>query len=318
MPRNTIFPRSLRYLLAVAKHSSFTRAAESLFVSQPALSQQIKQLEAQVGIQLLERSGRNVHLTDAGEIYVHHVERALSEINAAAQALDDLSDLTRGSLSLGLTPITDYLTVSLIRDFITKYPRISLNTTEMTQQQIEEAVLQDQVNLGVIFSDSFSLSTRSADLETYTLLTDSLVLAVASSVNLITDPNGCLDLKEVDLVRHPLALLNSQFEMRKQIDAYFSDHEITPTVTLESNSLGVIIEVVRSGELHTILPASIVASLAGLTSLTVSPPLPQHTATIIIRRSAYQSQACSAFLKLALLWNQTPRGVLSAANKAPG
>ena len=304
MSRNTIFPRSLRYLLAVAKHSSFTRAAESLFVSQPALSQQIKQLEAQVGVQLLERSGRNVHLTDAGEIYVHHVQRALAEINSAAQALDDLSDLTRGSLNLGLTPITDYLTVSLIRDFITKYPRISLNTIEMTQQQIEEAVLQDQVNLGVIFSDSFSLSTRSADLETYTLLTDSLVLATASSAHLITDSNGCLNLGELDLVKHPLALLNSQFEMRKQIDAYFSDHEITPNVTLESNSLGVIIEVVRSGELHTILPASIVASLRGLTPLAVSPPLPKHTATIIIRKSAYQSQACSAFLKLALLWSR--------------
>ena len=304
MSRNTIFPRSLRYLLAVAKHSSFTRAAESMFVSQPALSQQIKQLEAQIGVQLLERSGRNVHLTDAGEIYVHDVERALAEINSAAQALDDLSDLTRGSLNLGLTPITDYLTVSLIRDFITKYPRISLNTIEMTQQQIEEAVLQDQVNLGVIFSDSFSLSTRSADLETYTLLTDSLVLATASSAHLITDPNGCLNLGETDLVRHPLALLNSQFEMRKQIDVYFSDHEITPNVTLESNSLGVIIEVVRSGELHTILPASIVASLRGLTPLAVSPPLPKHTATIIIRKSAYQSQASSAFLKLALLWSR--------------
>jgi LysR family cyn operon transcriptional activator len=318
MPRNTIFPRSLRYLLAVAKHSSFTRAAESLFVSQPALSQQIKQLEAQIGIQLLERSGRNVHLTDAGEIYVHHVKRALAEINAAAQALDDLSDLTRGSLSLGLTPITDYLTAPLIRDFITKYPRISLNTIEMTQQQIEEAVLQDQVNLGVIFSDSFSLSTRSADLEIYTLLTDSLVLAAASSAHLTTNANECLYLEEVGLVRHPLALLNSQFEMRKQIDAYFSYHEITPNVTLESNSLGVIIEVVRSGELHTILPASIVKSLGGLTPLTVSPPLPQHTVTIIIRKSAYQSQACSAFLKLALLWSQVPRGVLSAENKAHG
>jgi LysR family cyn operon transcriptional activator len=289
-----------------------------LFVSQPALSQQIKQLEAQIGIQLLERSGRNVHLTDAGEIYVHHVKRALAEINAAAQALDDLSDLTRGSLNLGLTPITDYLTAPLIRDFITKYPRISLNTIEMTQQQIEEAVLQDQVNLGVIFSDSFSLSTRSADLEIYTLLTDSLVLAAASSTHLTTNANECLYLEEVGLVKHPLALLNSQFEMRKQIDAYFSYHEITPNVTLESNSLGVIIEVVRSGELHTILPASIVKSLGGLTPLTVSPPLPQHTVTIIIRKSAYQSQACSAFLKLALLWSQVPRGVLSAENKAHG
>lgn len=302
MQRNAIFPRSLRYLLAVAEHSSFTRAAESLFVSQPALSQQIKQLEEQIGTQLLERSGRNVHLTDAGDIYVRHVEKALAEINAAAQALDDLSDFTRGSLTLGLTPITDYLTVNLIRGFMDKYPKISLNSVEMSQQQIEEAVLQDQVNLGVIFSDSFTLSTRSTDLEAHTLISDSLVIAAS----VIQNDFGKIEIKlgDAKIRSKPFALLNPKFEMRKQIDAYFETNGITPEVHLESNSLGFIIEMVRKGELQTILPASLVASLDGLVPIHVIPPLPQHTATIIIRKSAYRSQACNAFLRLALGWGR--------------
>lgn len=70
MDRNIMCPRSLRYLLAVAEYHSFTRAAEALYVSQPTLSQQIKQLEESLDVQLLDRSGRSVSLTDAGKVYL--------------------------------------------------------------------------------------------------------------------------------------------------------------------------------------------------------------------------------------------------------
>lgn len=69
--------RHLRYLIAVAEHGNFTRAAEELHISQPTLSQQIKQLERVVGVQLLDRGGRGVRPTDAGEAYVHYARRAL-------------------------------------------------------------------------------------------------------------------------------------------------------------------------------------------------------------------------------------------------
>ncbi|MEW8564097.1 MAG: LysR family transcriptional regulator, partial [Candidatus Thiodiazotropha sp.] len=87
MDRNILCPRSLRYLLAVAEHHSFTRAAETLYVSQPTLSQQIKQLEESLETQLLDRSGRNVHLTDAGEVYISYARRALGELDAGKRAI---------------------------------------------------------------------------------------------------------------------------------------------------------------------------------------------------------------------------------------
>ena len=301
MNRTAIFPRSLKYLLAVAECSSFTRAAESLFVSQPALSQQIKQLEGQVGVQLLERSGRHVHLTDAGELYVRHVERALAEINAASVALDDLSQLSRGHVSLALTPITDYLTADLIQEFISQHPNISLDIKEMAQHDVEEAVLQDQVSSGVMFSNETSLSTGRDELEAMKLNTDALVLA--SSKNSIPKKNDVHGDSSLELLRQPLALLNNRFEMRRQIDAYFTSHDLSPKVTLEANSLGFLIEMVKYGRLRTILPESIVASMEDLMSIPVDPTLPTHTATIIIRKAAYRSRATDAFLRLALLWD---------------
>lgn len=76
MNKRVIFPRSLQYLLAIAEYGSYTRAAEALHVSQPTLSQQIKRLEDSLDSLLVDRSGRAVKLTDAGEIYLHHARRA--------------------------------------------------------------------------------------------------------------------------------------------------------------------------------------------------------------------------------------------------
>ncbi|HAG59332.1 MAG TPA: transcriptional regulator CynR, partial [Arthrobacter bacterium] len=86
--------RHIRYLTAVAEHQNFTRAAEALHVSQPTLSQQIKQLENSLHVQLLDRSGRTVRLTDAGETYLRYARRALRELDAGTRAIHDVQDLT--------------------------------------------------------------------------------------------------------------------------------------------------------------------------------------------------------------------------------
>src|SRR6266403_2163640 len=95
---------SVRYLKAVADHGSFTRAAAALHVSQPALSQQIRQLEGRMGAQLLDRSGRTVRPTDVGEAYLRHVRRALDELEVGGRAIRDVQDLSSGALRLGFTP----------------------------------------------------------------------------------------------------------------------------------------------------------------------------------------------------------------------
>jgi len=96
--------RHIRYFLAVAEQGNFTRAAEALHISQPTLSQQIKQLEDLLHIQLFDRSGRTVQLTDAGIAWMSYARRALQDLEAGARALHDVEDLQRGSLRLAMTP----------------------------------------------------------------------------------------------------------------------------------------------------------------------------------------------------------------------
>lgn len=300
MDRNLIFPRSLRYLMAVAEHQSFTRAAEALYVSQPTLSQQIKQLEDLLEVQLLDRSGRNVRLTAAGEVYLQHAHRALVELNAGSRAIYELHDLTRGSLRLGMTPISDYLATPLLDQFNSRYPGITVSTLEMPQSDIEAALADDKVDIGIAFGSAASSTVFSEEIDTHIMFIESLNLAVGKGHRLAgqTRPlNGEI------LEQEPLVLFHQDYALRRHIDQYCLEQSISPRIVMEATSLSVIIEMVRRGRLATILPETIAHSQQGLHSVPLQPGLPRHTITLICRKGAYKSPACLAFGELAAEWS---------------
>lgn len=299
MDRNSIFPRSLRYLLAIAEHQSFTRAAEALYVSQPTLSQQIKHLEESLNVQLLDRSGRSVRLTEAGEVYLRHARRALGELDAGTRAIHDLQDLSRGSLRLGMTPITDYMTSPLLHNFNTRYPAITLSTLEMSQDDIEAAVADDRIDIGIAFTNTLATEARSSEIETHILFVEALHLAVGKD-------HPCAGQQEPlsanALERESLVLLNTNFALRRHVDLYCLKQGIAPRIAMDTNSLNVIIEIVGQGQLVTVLPNSIVCGQCGLYPVMLLPELPHHTITLICHKGAYKSPACVAFAELASDW----------------
>jgi len=302
MDRNIIFPRSVRYLLAVAEHHSFTRAAEVLCVSQPTLSQQIKQLEDLLDVQLLDRSGRTVRLTAAGEVYLHYARRALGELNAATRAIHELQDLSRGSLRLGMTPITDFLTTPLLEQFNARFPGITVSTLEMPQNDIRDALAEDRVDIGIAFSSTLSTEESSDDIDSHILFIEALGLAVGENHPLAGQQGP---LSKHALEQEPLVLFNTDYALRRHIDLYCLEHGITPPVAMEATSLSVIVEIVRLGRLATILPVTIACSQHGLYSIPLLPELPRHTITLICRKGSNKSPACQAFAELAAEWTAT-------------
>lgn len=298
---DAVFPRSLRYLLAVADSRSFTRAAEVLCVSQPALSQQIKQLEDTLAVQLIDRSGRTVRLTDSGEVYVRYARRALLELSSGKRALRQLQDLSCGSLQLGLTPITGYLVTPLLENFSSRYPRLEVRIHEMFQSEIEVAVAEDRLDVGIAFTDTLlSSEVRSSDIQTHTLFMEMLHLAVGEAHHYAIQgsPVDAHALQET-----PLVLLDRRFALRRHIDMYCLENNITPLVAMEASSLSVIVELVRLGRLSTILPKAIACAQSGLSPVMLVPELPHHAITLICRHGSYKSLACRAFGELASEWS---------------
>ncbi len=288
--------RHLRYLLAVAEHAGFTRAAEALHISQPTLSQQIKQLEKSLGARLLDRTGRSVRLTDAGEAYAHYARRALQDLAAAERAVLDVRDLSRGALRLAMTPtFTAYLVGPVAGEFHTRHPGIALNVREMTQHQIESALLADELDLGIAFG-----APRLPGIADTALFTETLSLVVGTG-----HPQAGQDepLPVRELAGHDLALLSGDFATRGHIDAYFAEHAVRPRIAVEANSLGALTEIVRRTALATVLPDAIARDHPHLHPVPLEPALPARTVSLLHRETAYRSAAAHAFTDVVRRWS---------------
>ena len=283
--------RHIKYFLAVTQHHSFTKAAAALHVSQPALSQQVRQLEESLSAQLFDRSGRTTRLTDAGEVYLRYARRASQELEEGKRAIHDVGDLSRGALRVALTPtFTTYLVGPLVEAFHSRYPNITLNLREIAQEQMEELLLADELDVGIAFEDG-----HSQDIETQPLLIEALALVVGERHPLAGQ--SAIDLDA--LSAESLILLSEEFATREQIDRYCRQHNITPRVKMEANVIGAVIEVVRRTTLSTLLPATVALAHQGLFAIELSPQRLHRTAVLMQRKGAYQTSAARAFIELA-------------------
>jgi len=280
--------RHLRYLLAVAEHHNFTRAAEALHVSQPTLSLQIKQLEELLQVELLDRSGRTVRPTDVGKVYLQYARNALSELEAGRRAIHDVQNLSRGSLRIAITPtFTTYLIGPLMERFSTSYPGILLNIQEMSQNEMELVLAEDGLDLGIAFS-----KVDSPEIDCQPLFAEKLTVMVG-----ITHPraNQVGTMSLTDLQAESLALLTGDFITRQLINSFFRAQGIAPHISIEANSIGAIVEIIRRGNLVTILPHLIAHEHERLCPILLDPPLPYRTAALLRRKGAYETAAAHAF-----------------------
>ncbi|HGA2318282.1 TPA: transcriptional regulator CynR [Pseudomonas putida] len=284
--------RHIQYFLAVAEHLSFTRAAAALHVSQPALSQQVRQLEESLGAQLFDRSGRTTRLTDAGEVYLRYARRAAQELQEAKRAIHDVSDLTRGSLRMAVTPtFTTYLVGPLVETFYNHYPHITLDVRELSQERMEDELLGDLLDVGIAFED-----VQAQDIEASPLLVETLALVVNDRHPLAKAQTIGLDA----LSAQSLVLLSTEFATREQIDRFCRQHSIQPQVRMEANAIGAVIEIVRRTALATLLPANVALGHEGLVAVALDPVRLQRTAVLIRRKGAYQSAAMRVFIEHAV------------------
>lgn len=280
--------RHLRYLSAVVEHGSFTRAAQALHVSQPALSQQIRQLEEQLGVQLLDRSGKAVRATDAGATYLSHIHRAFREIDAASRAAQDVNDLSSGRLRLGFTPsFGGYLIAPLARRFRENYPGITLDLIALSQDEIETDLADDNLDCAIAFwaSSVTGIVAQPLHTERLSLIAryDHAVIA-AETINV------------AGIEREEMVLLSGSFATRQTIDKHFKRHGIKPNVVIETSSMTTLIELVRSSSLVTVLPDAVALERDDLRFRPLHPAIDERRVVLLQREGGYRSAAARAFV----------------------
>lgn len=238
--------RHLRYFLAVAENCHFRNAAEELMVSQPTLSTQVKELEAELGMDLFERVGRRVRLTQAGETYREYARRALNVLEEGQTVLHEYDELLRGRLTIGVVQtVNHYLTSPVVAQFVADVPNVFLSVQEHSADEIEAGILNGTLDLGISFAPG-----PGREFETEVLFSEEFVL--------VTGPHHKLaDRKRVrcrELGDMPLALLGRQFCTRRMIEAVFRTCEVPCRVALELNSVAGLVAVAEANGPATILP----------------------------------------------------------------
>jgi DNA-binding transcriptional LysR family regulator len=143
--------QQLTYFLAAAQHGSFSAAADSLLMSQPSLSEQIRRLEAELGVPLFMRAGRGVELTEAGRLLRPHAERTLAEAQSAAESVREVRDLTGGTVAFGtFGSAHHYLLARLVEDFRRRHPHVRVRAIGQNSAEVADAVRDGQLEAGLV------------------------------------------------------------------------------------------------------------------------------------------------------------------------
>ncbi|MBI4000930.1 MAG: transcriptional regulator CynR [Nitrospira defluvii] len=280
--------RHLRYFLAVADALHFTKAAEGLPVSQPALSAQVKQLEQEVGVPLFDRVGRSVQLTRAGAIFREHARRALREMELAQVAIAEAEGLQRGTLAVGVVQtVNAYLVPEIVSRFSTLHPLVGLKLDELSGPDIEAGVRSGLLDVGIGF-----VPVASERIEGQQLFEEDFVV--------ITSPRHRFakrrHLSLSALADESLILLPSIFCTRRLLNASFEQAGIQPKIIVEMNSIEGILATVRTSKLATILPR---LSLGlernnALRGIPLKNPTPRRGIGLLWKKGGYRSGAVRA------------------------
>ncbi|HTI16006.1 MAG TPA: LysR family transcriptional regulator [Dictyobacter sp.] len=210
----------------VAEKEHFTRAAEELFISQPAVSKQIHELERALQQPLFTRVGQKVHLTEAGKLLYEYSKRIFALSDEAEQALMDMNDLLRGRLAVGAsTTIGTYLLPELLGEYKSRYPHIELSVWIANTEEVQDAVRSRRLELGIVEGEIIS-----TDLDHFDWLPDELVFIAPNSCPL--PEQRAMTVRDVlDL---PLSLIMREkgSGTREVLERAFIEHGMEPPMPI--------------------------------------------------------------------------------------
>ncbi len=237
----------LEYLLAVANCGSFSLASEHCFVTQPSLSMQIKALEEELGVVLLDRSKKPVIPTEAGEVVLEQARQTLAAYNYIREAVSELKGETAGKLRLGVIPtIAPYLLHKFIPEFAQRYPRVELEIKEMVTRDIIDALKRDAIDAALVASGTCGDGINEQD------LFDDRFYAYVSTSNPLYERSN-IRIEDIDLKQ--LLLLSDGHCMRDQIiELCQARHHMPSHYYFESGSIDTLMRIVDSTSLMTIIP----------------------------------------------------------------
>ena len=268
--------RALEYLIALADHCHFGKAAEACFVSQPTLSMQIKKLEERLGVQLLERTNKSVMLTHAGKVIVERVRRILTQVDDIYTEAKLAGDLYSGELKIGIIPtLGPYLLPRIMPSLKKVFPKLTFYLYEE-----KSAGLLDRLKQGYLDAAILSLPVHNNDFVCTTLFEEEFMLAMSEQ----RTPNKRKTIKQTELKDEQLLLLDEGHCLRDQALIFCQNIHATESKQFRATSLETLRHMVASGSGMTLIPKLACQKDDGIFYLPFAHPRPSRTIGFLWRQ----------------------------------
>lgn len=288
--------RRLQVFHAVAKHLSFTRAADALFMTQPAVTFQIKQLEEQYSTRLFERRHGGISLTPAGELVLSYAERILGLSDEMETRLSEMTGEMRGPLLVGAsTTIAEFMLPRVLGEFNALYPQVRARLVVANSESIESRVAEHTLDVGLIEAPA-----KLAGLNSVICCEDELQVICAPDYPLA----GLASVTPATLVDYEYISREPGSGTREVIDTYFREHQIAIErlkVQMELGSPEALKGVVSTGLGFAIVSRAVVAKeiqLGGLAAIPLSPAL-RRNLYLVQPQDRFRSRLAATFIDFA-------------------
>lgn len=284
--------QQLRYVVAVARTGTFSRAAEMCHVAQPSLSQQIQKLEEELGHRLFDRTRREAKLTPQGEAFLRRAVRILDEADAARREASETSDLARGTLRMGVLPtIAPYLLRDSLAGFRRKFPGIEIAIEEDMTGQLVKQLLAYEID--------FAIVSRPVDedrLEVRELFREELKLALPAGHRLAKKAT----VSAGDLRSEPLIVMRPGHCLSEQVLGFCERRGISPKVSFRGAQIETIRTLVRAGAGISLVPAMAAEATrsGGPVYRSLAAPRPERAVVAVWPQQRRPGRAAEEFLKI--------------------
>ena len=230
--------RQLNVFESVARNLSFSRAAEEMHLTQPAVSMQIKQLEENIGLPLFEQLGKKIFLTEAGKELYHYSRIIAQQLLEAESILSELKGLERGKLNISVVSTANYFAPQLLARFCTDHPQIKVSLNVGNRESVLKQLHDNEIDLAIL-----GTPPEGIDIEAYPFMENRLVIIAASG-------NPLADKQAIPASR----LQNEVFIMREQgsgtrlaAEKYFSSHNVQVKTGMEMSTTEAVKQAVQAG-----------------------------------------------------------------------
>jgi DNA-binding transcriptional LysR family regulator len=301
--------RHLRTIVAVAQHRSLTKAGEELYLTQSAISQQIRRLERELGIEVFRRTSRSVELTAEGQVILGYAQRVLAEVDGLHSELEELTGLLSGKLRIGgVYPTGPYDLFGMLADFRAAHPGVAVHMVEDTQEDVLAALRADELDCAFTALDPDALGNEFAA----TLLwQEEIVVALPSDHRLCTRESVTLQ----ELAAEDLIAYRDNSALRRRLERTMAELGLEPRNAFICTEMAAVRGLASKGLGVAVLPRTVAEEPGPPIELRpIGPDGLTWPIALVWRAARRQTPAGKAFLKVALAYaERTERPVLRAA-----